>query len=204
MLEDPIRLAELEVYTFPLDSSEWPVASVVVRPRGPSPQLPDRLRQAALTLGVPAVVGPVRTGEAWIWENASVEIRARYAALLSLFAGLGVLLAAVGIFGVTAYAVARRTREIGIRLALGSSPARAVGEMMRETAVPMSLGIVAGLGGAALASKAIAHLLVGISPHDPLTYALVAVTFACVAMLAAWIPARRAARVDPVVALRAE
>jgi ABC-type antimicrobial peptide transport system permease subunit len=131
-------------------------------------------------------------------------MRGRYAMLLSLFAGLGVLLSAVGIFGVTAYAVARRTREIGVRLALGSSPARAIREMMRETAVPMGLGIVAGLFGAALASRAIAHLLVGVSPHDPLTYLVVAVMFAGLAMFAAWVPARRAARVDPVHALRTE
>jgi predicted permease len=203
-LQDPLRLNAPELYVVQPGGPDWPVMTVVVRPLGPAPRLPERLREAATALSVPAVVGPVRTGGSWLWENAAVEMRGRYAMLLSLFAGLGVLLSAVGIFGVTAYAVARRTREIGVRLALGSSPARAIREMMRETAVPMGLGIVAGLFGAALASRAIAHLLVGVSPHDPLTYLVVAVMFAGLAMFAAWVPARRAARVDPVHALRTE
>jgi ABC-type antimicrobial peptide transport system permease subunit len=104
----------------------------------------------------------------------------------------------------TAYAVASRTREIGVRMALGARADQVVGTVLRDAAWPVAIGTIAGLAGAAASTKVIASFLFNTSPTDPLTFGLVAATLACVGTLAAWIPARHAARVDPLIALRAE
>jgi predicted permease len=124
--------------------------------------------------------------------------------VLGLFAVLALLLAAVGIYGVVAYAVTRRTREIGVRMALGASPGQVVGSVMEQGLRPVGLGIAAGLAGAFALGRLIQSQLFGVSPTDPATYAAIVLVLAAVAALACMIPARRAARVDPARALRAE
>jgi ABC-type antimicrobial peptide transport system permease subunit len=104
----------------------------------------------------------------------------------------------------TAYAVARRTREIGVRIAFGARPADVVRRMIADAAWPIALGTLAGLGAAWLTTGVIASFLFETEPTDPATFAAVAVGLAAAGLVAAWIPARRAARVDPVAALRAE
>jgi ABC-type antimicrobial peptide transport system permease subunit len=110
----------------------------------------------------------------------------------------------VGVFSVTAFAVARRTREIGVRIALGARSTNVVGTILRDALWPMALGLVVGLAGALLATRAVASFLFETEPHDPVALAGAAFVLAAGGTLATWIPARRAATVDPVVALRTE
>jgi putative ABC transport system permease protein len=124
--------------------------------------------------------------------------------LLGLFAALALLLAAVGIYGVLAYAVTQRTREIGIRLALGAEPNAALLLVVRQGATLALTGIALGLAGSLVLTRFISTLLFGVSPTDPLTYAAVSGLLLMVALAASYIPALRATRVDPIVALRYE
>jgi len=123
---------------------------------------------------------------------------------LSVFGALALVLSAVGLFGVLSYSVAQRTREIGVRIAIGASRrdvlALVVGKAMRLTAIGLSVGIVLAAG----AGQLLRSQIFGVSPLDPVTFVGVIALLAAVALLAAWLPARRAARVDPIVALQAE
>jgi putative ABC transport system permease protein len=134
----------------------------------------------------------------------SVAPRRASMTLLAIFAALAALLAAIGLYGVLAQAVVQRTHEIGIRMALGARAGDVarllVGEGMRLAA----LGIVIGLAGALVLTRFMRGLLYEVSATDPLTYAGIAALLALVALLACYLPARRAARVDPLVALRHE
>jgi predicted permease len=160
------------------------------------------LRAAAMSLGTPVLIDRIATGSELVSSRIVTPRRRTF--LLSLLGGLGLVLTLVGIFGLTAYAVARRTREIGVRMAFGARPGQVVGAMLRDTAWPVAIGIVAGLVGASFATKLIASFLFQTTPTDVPTFVAVAVVLATAALVAAWIPARRAARVDPVAALRAE
>jgi predicted permease len=124
------------------------------------------------------------------------------ATLTVLFGLLGGTLAAVGLYGVVAFTVAARTREIGIRIALGATHGRVLRQVVKESAVLIMLGLALGLSAAVSASRAVGSLLYGLSPTDPWTYSVLAALLAGIALSAAYIPARRAARVDPMVALR--
>jgi len=127
-----------------------------------------------------------------------------FAALFSVAAVLSLLLAAIGLYAVTAYAIARRTAEIGIRLALGAPPAQVIWMFIARTLAPLAGGLVTGLAGAYGAGRFVSGMLIGTSPHDPATLAAVALTLVVVVLAAAFVPARRAARIDPAIALRYE
>jgi putative ABC transport system permease protein len=124
--------------------------------------------------------------------------------LMASFAVLAVILAALGVYSVMAYAVIGRTREFGIRSALGAERWSIVGLVLRQGATTTIVGVGVGLVGAALASRYVASLLVGVTAHDLPTFALSAVLLVLVAALACLVPARRATRVEPVEALRSE
>ena len=124
--------------------------------------------------------------------------------LFGLFAGLALLLATVGIYGVLTASVSQRTRELGIRMALGAT-ARDVGRLIVRQGLKLVLsGIVIGVVSALALQRVIGKLLFGISPTDPLTFTVIAFLLIGVALLACWIPARRATKVDPLTALRSE
>jgi putative ABC transport system permease protein len=127
-----------------------------------------------------------------------------YAALLGVFAGVAVALACIGIYGVLAYAVSRRAREIGIRMALGARRFQVVGLVMRQCAVLTAVGVIVGVSGAAMLSRYLEDILFGVRPLDPPAFVAAAVGFTLVALAAAYGPARRATRVDPLIALRSE
>jgi putative ABC transport system permease protein len=127
-----------------------------------------------------------------------------YAVLLSVFAGIAGILAAIGIYGVLAYAVVQRTREIGIRMALGAQRAQVLALVLRNGLILAAVGISLGLGGAVAATRLLQGMLFGITPLDPNTFMIVALAFSLVAACASYLPARRATTVDPMVALRTE
>jgi putative ABC transport system permease protein len=127
-----------------------------------------------------------------------------YLLLLSLFAAVAVLLAALGIYGVLMHAVAQRTREIGIRLALGARRGEVIRLVVRQALGVALAGLAMGLVAAAGATRLMTGLLFHIAPTDAPTYAVVAVALFAVAVVASYLPARRAARIDPVKALKYE
>ena len=124
--------------------------------------------------------------------------------LLGLFGALGLVLACVGLYGVLSFSVARRTREIGIRMALGGAPRDIFRLVLKQGALLVALGLVLGLCAAGAASRLLRSLLLDLSPWDPLAFAGVAVVLVGSAFVACAVPARRATRVDPVTALRQE
>jgi predicted lysophospholipase L1 biosynthesis ABC-type transport system permease subunit len=126
------------------------------------------------------------------------------ARLCSIFGGLALLLAATGLYGLLSYAVARRTNEIGIRMALGADRGSVVGMVLRETGVLVALGLAVGLTSAMLSTRLVANQLYGLSSFDPISFVAAALLLSAVALVAGYIPASRAARVDPVKALRHE
>lgn len=175
---------------------------VVVRPRPNAAGLAERLLHAARSAGPRAIVDRVRPGSDLL-DDVVVTPRRR-TVLLTLLGSLGLLLTLIGVFGMTAYAVARRTQEIGVRMAFGATPADVVCEMIRDAAWPVALGIAAGLAGAWAATRVIKTFLFQTTPTDAATFVSAAVLLALAALLAVWIPSRRAARVDPVTSLRSE
>ena len=176
--------------------------AVVVR-HSPGVVIPaDALRALVTSVGPPVLIDRIGSGTDLLDEN--VKIPRQRTILLSLLGGLGLLLTLVGIASVTAYAVARRTREIGVRIAFGAEPHTVVWTMMRDAAWPMALGLAAGLGASFYATKLVASFLYQTTPTDPLTFIAAAVLLVVASGVAAWLPARRAANVDPVRALRTE
>jgi ABC-type antimicrobial peptide transport system permease subunit len=130
--------------------------------------------------------------------------RRAYSWLFGAFALVALILAAAGIYGVISYAVTQRTREIGIRMALGATPGEVLGGVLRTGMVLVAIGAAIGLTATLLAARLLETLLFGVSPRDPLIYSAVILGVACVGLLANFVPARRAAAVDPMRALRVE
>ena len=124
--------------------------------------------------------------------------------LLATFAAVALVLAAVGIYGVISYAVSRRTHEIGVRMALGASPATVVRLIIGQGMRVVGAGVITGLAGALLATRLMTSVVYGVRVTDPLTYVGVAALLTGVAMLASYIPARRATRIDPLIAMRSD
>ena len=136
--------------------------------------------------------------------DASMTQRSFFAGVLTFFGGLALLLGAVGVYGVMAYAVGGRRHELGIRMALGATGASVVRGAMTSGAVPLGVGMVVGLAGVAATSRLLGSLLFHVSPTDPVTLGAAAAVLLTVALLAVWIPSRRASRVAPAQALRSD
>jgi predicted permease len=171
------------------------------------------------TAGDPAqLIGPVRTAIREVLPNQAIRemvpMRGKLAeaastprfftVLVTLFGGLALLLAAVGLYGVVSYVVSQREREIGVRVALGAPPGEVVALMLRRGMTPVLVGLGVGLAVAFVATRLLRTLLYDTSATDPLTFVTVAALLGGVGLLASYLPSRRAARVDPTVTLRAD
>jgi putative ABC transport system permease protein len=174
----------------------------VMRTQGAPMALQPAVRNAVAEIDPGKPAGNMRTVEEYLGLQArGLEI---YASLLAIFGAAAGLLAAIGVYGVMAYTVAQRTREIGIRLALGASGGGVIRLVILRTLIIISIGLVLGLAGAVGLTRLLASELFEVSPTDPATFASVTVGVAIVALLACFIPTRRAIRVDPTIALRYE
>ncbi|HTH48359.1 MAG TPA: FtsX-like permease family protein, partial [Candidatus Limnocylindria bacterium] len=160
------------------------------------------VRKAVLAVDKDQPVSDVQTMDQVLSE--SLAQRRFTMLLLGVFGATALLLSAVGIYGVMAYSVTRRIGEIGIRMALGAQRNDILGLVFRQGGRLIGLGVAFGLLGGLTLTRFLGSMLFGVSAHDPATFAVIAVLLAAVALLACWLPARRATRVDPMVALRAE
>jgi putative ABC transport system permease protein len=138
------------------------------------------------------------------WMGASLAPRRFNLQLVEVFALAALSLAVIGVYAVSASAVAMRTREIGIRAALGASRREVIALVLRGGLTPVLLGLIAGTFGASFSGRAVSGMLFGITPRDPASLASVAVTLTAAAFVASYLPARRAGKVDPIIALRTE
>lgn len=178
------------------------LVNILVRFDGSAEVLERHVQEAVWALDAELPIPAVGTAAEAL--RASLALTRFYAALLGTFAVLAVLLACVGIYGVMAYSVARRAREMGIRLALGARPGQVAGSVLGEGLGVVALGLTVGLGAAAYGTRVMTTLLYEVTPTDPATYAMVAALILASAAVAAWLPARRVSRTDPAEVLRAE
>jgi putative ABC transport system permease protein len=188
--------------TLYLAYGQWPVPSIsiVAKSRGEPAALVEPMRATLRELDPDLPMFAVRSMQQV--QDISVAQPRLYLVLIGCFAVTALLLAAIGLYGVLAYAVGQRTREIGIRLALGARRTEVLAMVMSQAGKLVATGVVLGLIGAVLASRLLRAQLFEVAPTDTITYVGVAVALIVVAMFASWIPARRAARIDPMTALR--
>jgi putative ABC transport system permease protein len=187
-----------------LPMRQWTVGrmSFVARTTLPPLSLAEQVKQAVHEIDPDLPVANLRTVEDIVAE--SIAQPRFYMLLLAAFASVALVLAAVGIFGVMSYTVSQRTREIGIRMALGAHGRSVVSMIVRQAMLLAIAGLALGLVAALALSRTMATLLFNLSPTDPLTFSTVGAILAAVAFLASYLPARRAAGVDPIVALRTD
>jgi putative ABC transport system permease protein len=184
----------------------WPLMDVVVRSNARTSGSPEALlpaiRQRIHDLDAGLALANINTMDQWL-SNSAAQPRLN-TALLTSFATVALLIAAIGIYGVLAYSVNQRTREIGLRMALGATPRSVLHLIVGQGMKVVLIGIAVGLAGGLALGRAVSSLVFGVPVRDPATFSIVAVVLTAVAFAACIIPARRAARVDPMVALREE
>jgi putative ABC transport system permease protein len=186
----------------PLAQAGMDGATLVIRTHGSPAALGPPARKLVQVIDRDVLVGEPVTMERLVSD--SLGQRRFYMMLLGGFAGLALVLAAVGLYGVISYSVAQRTQEMGIRVALGASGAQVVSIVMGQAMRLAGLGLAMGLALAMMLKSVLKGFLVGVSTTDPATLAMTALVLLIVALFASYVPARRAARVDPMVALRFE
>jgi putative ABC transport system permease protein len=176
------------------------VKTFVVRTSGAPPIA--ALRTAVREVDPTAAISTVRTVEEY--AGAQLQDLRQYTALLSIFAIISALLCVIGIFGIMAHAVMQRGNEIGIRVALGAPPASVLRLVLRQGLLLVSVGLGLGVAGAVAITRVIRTFLWGITPTDPVTFMIVSAALAVLALVACYVPARRALKIDPIIALRIE
>ena len=184
----------------PYSQAAWPVMTIAVKSASDPLGLATAVREALRRIDPDQPVSRVRTMGQVVDE--SVGARWFPMLLLGLFAGVALLLAAVGVYGVVSYVVSQRTREIGIRMALGARHATVIRSVVTRAAVPIALGLIAGAFAANLAAGQLTGLLFQVEPTDPVVLVSISLLLGAVAIAASWVPARKAAGVDPVQVLR--
>jgi len=190
-----------QVY-LPFTQPSEPASFLMVRATQSPLQIVSAVRGTILSLDKSVPIFDVKTLEE---RSADATSRTRFSALLlGIFSSLALILGATGVYGVMSYAVSGRTREIGVRMALGAQPRNVLGLVMRDAFFVMFGGVGLGIAGALAATRVLGSQLYGIGTTDTLTFATVSVLLAAVSLAASYIPARRAMKVDPMVALRYE
>jgi putative ABC transport system permease protein len=187
---------------YPMASRVWALMDVVVRTDGPPDALLPAIRQRVHELDPELALANVRTMDEWL-SNSAAQPRLN-TVLLSVFAFVALLIASIGIYGVLAYSVSQRTAELGLRMALGATPQGVLRLIVVEGMKVALVGIAVGVLGGVAVGRAVSSLVFGVAVRDPATFTGVALMLATVALAACAIPARRAAKVDPMVALRYE
>jgi len=178
------------------------LVNLVVRTHGDARQLANAIQKEIHSLDREMPISDVRTMDQDV--SASVAAPRFNTILLGGFAALALVLAAVGIFGVISYSVAQRTQEIGIRRALGAGTGSVMRLVLHQSAVLIAAGVGLGLAGAFAVTRFLQSLLFGVTPADPVTFVAVCMVLTAVALVASYLPARRATKVDPMIALRHE
>jgi len=176
--------------------------TIYVRTIGDANQLMSTVRSTVRDMDPNVPIYAMRTTEVTINESLSTE--RMIASLSAVFGFLATLLAVIGLYGVMAYTVAQRTREVGIRIALGAARGKVIWLVMREVLLLVAIGVIAGVTASVALTRVVQSQLFGLTPHDPLTLGLATAVLAVVACAAGYIPALRASRLDPMVALRYE
>jgi putative ABC transport system permease protein len=186
----------------PMTQTPFSSLSILVRTNVSPATLTTPLRNIVGALDREVPVYSVMTMEDRV--ASSVGSQKFYAMLITIFAGVALLLSAVGLYGVIAFAVSQRTHELGVRVALGATSDKISSMVIREGVALTAVGVVLGVLGAIVAGRVMATLLFDVKEHDPLTLISVVLTLGVVAVVASWLPARRASRVDPLVAMRGD
>jgi putative ABC transport system permease protein len=199
--EGSVRAAPQPTVFYSHGRMPWTTMALFVRGRQPE-SLVKPVTAALHELDPTLVVSNVRTIESALAESLARE---RISALISTSFGVGgLLLAALGLYGLLAYLVAERTKDIGIRIALGAGLARITGSVVAGGLALVAIGAAIGIAGSLLLLRSLGALLFGVTPYDVPTYAIVVVLLGVIAALASYLPARRAARIEPLTALRQE
>jgi putative ABC transport system permease protein len=176
--------------------------SLLVRTAGNSSEEIKAIKEAVWSQDKEIPIDKIATYEQI--ESYALSMPRFYALLMSIFAGIALLLSTIGIYGVISYSTTQRTQEIGIRMALGAQANHVVTMVIREGLIPAVIGVLLGIAGSVMMMRTIAAFLYGVKPADPSTFAIVSVIYLCVALVASLVPARRASRIDPLAALRSE
>ncbi|HET9368889.1 MAG TPA: ABC transporter permease [Vicinamibacterales bacterium] len=185
----------------PYGQASWPVMTLVAKTRGEiTPAATRELREVLRRIDPSLPPAIQRTMTAVV--EGSVNWRQSIMRLLGIFAGVGLILAGVGVYGVLSYYVSQRTREIGVRMALGATRALVVRLVLGQMSAPMIVGVVLGVAGSIWTGRLLTGLLYNVSPGDPLVSGVIVGVLVVVGLVASWLPVRRAAAIDPVVALR--
>jgi putative ABC transport system permease protein len=190
-------------YYRPLSQLPAPaVFTVTARTFGNPAALLPAIREQVKAIDPGQPIWKLRTGEMEFAEF--VALPRFYTLVMGVLASLGVIIAALGLYGVLAYAISQRTRELAVRIALGAHKRDVLGLVLRTGAMATAIGLAAGIAGSLFVSRWIESMLIDVPRVDPISYAFAAVLFALIALAACWIPAQRATSVDPIVALRYE
>ena len=189
-----------EMYMNIRQQGDWGAIDVVVRTKLPLESIAPGIRAALRSLDPTLPTGDFQTLGQIV--DRAVSPRRFILMLLGAFTAVALLLASLGIYGVVSYSVNQRTQEIGIRMALGASAADVRRRVLAKTLALASIGIVIGVAGSFVVSRLIASLLYGVAPTDPLTFAVMMLVLTLIALLAGYLPARRASRIDPMSVLR--
>jgi putative ABC transport system permease protein len=179
-----------------------PRVSVVLRASRDPKRLVTAVQSAVHQMDRQQLISGARTLDDYLWFDTLIQ---RFiASLLAAFAGVALLLSATGIYATTRYSVSRRMQEFGIRIALGANRSDVLRLVLRKGLMPVFIGAAIGLAGTVAVARVLSSLLYQLSPWDPVTYVAVSLLLGGLALLAGYLPARRAAQVDPMVALRYE